>query len=1188
MASDNPFLVHLQQPETTSPASTGTEANPFLKHIQEPPPPSPAPSNPFDATLELAKERDGTAAPAPPTSTGPFDPALLTQIDQSVNRMNELGQRGLHEFNSGFWDVMTGAARIARTAGDKIDQAVQDHPVATGFLAAYTLTKRTADYLVNKFGGTHDGALAVIERQTRRMGDLERGKVQAIPAPQGLGERAAETLGSLPGEAATFATTYGLGGPLGWTALKTTQRLADPTAGPVDLSHTAAAALAEGTFFKWMEGLVPAVPQKTTPETNLPVPSELNVALDPPQAEPSLLSPAERLYTGAVRDFYPLEKASKQIGDPEILQLARVQGNVGRAQHFLEYGGFKADTLKPTGNPGIAPLINDLETSGQRTAFEEYLVARRALELDGRGIDSGQPIQVAQRIVAQGDQGPFRKMADQVYQFQDDALQYARDSGLISPDAYDAIKAANQDYVPFFRAGKSEVAVGGRSGQPGQPIKQIEGSQRAVTSPLRNIVRQTVKILNEADKNRLATSLTRHADQPGAENLVVRTKAAPDIAPVASVEDLSSIEVASPGTVSQAEAQAGAPRNFQKFRVYENGKPVEYAIDPDIANALGAYGFRDPNDFIDNIIMKALSTPGQILRAGTTDSPGFFLVKNPVRDQLTLLFQSKTGAKPGIALVDGLMSYVGRTAAYRAWIRGGGAQSTLVSMDLPALRGVIGEMLHDKQTPWWQEVGELAMSPIRLFQEMSQAVEAAPRIGEFKQGMRNLARTGQVQGFPLQSIIPTGDIFRPGAFQRGLDMATGSQLREAAVASRDVTTDFGIRGSSKVMNQWYKIAAFSKAGVQGMDRFLRLHKENPGKAAALGLTYLTIPTLLLHYYQMQDPQYREKYRRLPNWRKVFFWNIDARNLSPDNPTRQLAESKFNGIIPSPVPFEWGMLYKSLPEAIMTSYMLDDPQVLKDLAEQVANQAQPFVSISDRGGIPLPGGKSVIPNLGTSITPFLDIAANRSSFFGSPIETDQELKLPPKMRFDETTTRSAVILSDWMGGVFSPKQTQYLLQQWGGSMTRSAMEAADRALPSGPFGDIPKLKPMADAPVMDFVFGGVAPRSVDEGSSQVVSDFYKKYSEVQQQAAGQKELLKRRQFGEALEGMQQQAPNLLQDQLIEQTATKIQALQKYKRQIVREPTMSRQTKEAQLKSINRMIDSLASIALGKPQLQEQAR
>jgi hypothetical protein len=697
-----------------------------------------------------------------------------------------------------------------------------------------------------------------------------------------------------------------------------------------------------------------------------------------------------------------------------------------------------------------------------------------------------------------------------------------------------------------------------------------------------------VRLINEADKNRLARTLTRHAGKPGAEKLIVRPRAQPARKTLTTLEDLEALTGTLQGGTGEAmgeqAAKIGAPRNFVKFRVFEEGKPTEYLIDPDIANALGKYGFRQGDEFLDNVVLRALSLPAKVLRAGTTDSPGFFLVKNPVRDQLTLLFQSKAGAKPGIALVDGLMSYLKRDRWYDGWIGSGGAQSTLVDMDRPQLRGVIREMLSDRQTAWWREVGALSMKPLRLLQEMSQTIEASTRIGEFKQAMRNVARTGKPEGFPMQSVIPTGDIFRPGAVARGMKQATGRQMRQAAVGSRDVTTDFGVHGSSKIVRQWSQITAFFNANLQGLDRFVRLHAENPGKAAALGAMYLTVPSLVIHYNQMQDPSYRERYRRLPNWRKVFFWNIDAQVLGKDNSARRIAESKFNGMIPVPIPFEWGLIYKAIPEAIMTAYMLDDPEVLKDLAENIANQTQPFGTFGD-AGIPLPGGKGFMPELGTSLTPLLDIATNQSSFFGTPIETEQERELPKIMRFDERTTRSAVILSEWMGGLFSPKQTQHLLQSWGGSMTRSALEAADRALPPGPFGDVPRLKPMADVPVMDFVFGGIAARSVEEGASQVVSDFYRAYRRVKETRAGRKELLARREMGKAVGSFQVVPGELLREQVIEQMAEQIIPLQQAKRKIMREPLLDRKQKEQQVKMINRQIDNLASIALGKPLLQE---
>src|SRR3990167_9816529 len=89
--AENPFLIPLQPKD--SPAS-GTSANPFQKHVEGPT----ASANPFDSTLALMAERDGTATPEQQAQpSGPFDPAIIGQIDRMIERQTELGQRGFHK-----------------------------------------------------------------------------------------------------------------------------------------------------------------------------------------------------------------------------------------------------------------------------------------------------------------------------------------------------------------------------------------------------------------------------------------------------------------------------------------------------------------------------------------------------------------------------------------------------------------------------------------------------------------------------------------------------------------------------------------------------------------------------------------------------------------------------------------------------------------------------------------------------------------------------------------------------------------------------------------------------------------------------------------------------------------------------------------------------------------------------------
>ena len=746
----------------------------------------------------------------------------------------------------------------------------------------------------------------------------------------------------------------------------------------------------------------------------------------------------------------------------------------------------------------------------------------------------------------------------------DDVLRYGVDSGLISEAGYANIKGANRFYTPMFRAEKPALASG-RTGDVSQPVKAIKGSERPVTDPFRNSVRLTVRILNEADKNMTARALTRHAGKPGAEKVVMQARRQTAGQPVESVDQLEAPELLSVGSgeaVTAAEKGAGVPSHFKKFRVYEGGVPTEYYLDPEVANALGRYGLKQDSTFFDKVVIEALATPAKVLRAGTTEMPSFFLLKNPARDQATLIFQTKAGAKPGIALVDGLMSYIKRDASYKKWMQEGGSQSTLVDMDRHQMTRFVRDLLSEDKGGAWRGIGRVAVSPFRLLQEMSQAMEASTRLGEFKAGMRNVG----------------GGQFQRGALARGLEQAAPAQLRQASIGGRDVTTDFGVHGSARIMQQWTRIAAFSNAQLQGTDRFIRAHLENPGRAVTQGLAYLTLPSLVLHQYQMQDETYRENYRRLPNWRKFLFWNIDARALPEGSALRKLADEHTDGMIPVPIPFEWGLAYKAVPEALISYLSLNDPSIPKRLAETLANQTQPFIQFGG-GGLDVVG-VGVRPDFGTALTPLMDLASNRRSFFNVPIHREDELKLPKEMRFDESTAQAAVILSEWMRGLFSPKEIQVLIQGWFGSLGRSGLEAASRLAKPGPYGEVPRLKPLADSPVLDFMLGGLLGRGVEQGSSQVVENFWDRYEKAKQQSSGAKENLTRLEFDKAIEGST--APNVPSNAVIELTASKLSQLTRMKREIGRSKSLTARDKEKQIRQLNDIIDRLASTALEVPQ------
>ena len=72
---------------------------------------------------------------------------------------------------------------------------------------------------------------------------------------------------------------------------------------------------------------------------------------------------------------------------------------------------------------------------------------------------------------------------------------------------------------------------------------------------------------------------------------------------------------------------------------------------------------------------------------------------------------------------------------------------------------------------------------------------------------------------------------------------------------------------------------------------------------------------------------------------------------------------------------------------------------------------------------------------------------------------------------------------------------------------------------------------------------------------------------------------------AVKSFQVAPGELLREQAIEEMAKQIVPLQQEKRKIMREPLLDRRQKEQRVKILNRRIDTLASIVLGKPLLQD---
>ena len=314
------------------------------------------------------------------------------------------------------------------------------------------------------------------------------------------------------------------------------------------------------------------------------------------------------------------------------------------------------------------------------------------------------------------------------------------------------------------------------------------------------------------------------------------------------------------------------------------------------------------------------------------------LLRNPFRDQLTAWFQSRYGYRPGVDLWKGIFSIAGRDQFYNDWIKGGGMHAALVSLDSQELRRSVDALL--TRGPHYS-----VRHPIELLRLMGELTEGATRVGEFRKGRE-----------------------------------AGASVREAAWASREVSVDFQRRGGA-VMKAVNMLSAYYNAGLEGTDKFLRMHgvgpkgvhKGDPLRMATKGLPFAAA-SLLLYLVNRDDPDWQET----PRYLRDNAWLIPTKYFPVIGP--KLAQDKWTKFIPIPKPFLYGFLYSTVPERIFEYIDRRDPKAFDDLAGNLFTIAVPGVM-----GLPMP----------TILMPLAEWWADKVWFTGKPPVPGPMKGFPPE-------------------------------------------------------------------------------------------------------------------------------------------------------------------------------------------------
>jgi hypothetical protein len=380
-----------------------------------------------------------------------------------------------------------------------------------------------------------------------------------------------------------------------------------------------------------------------------------------------------------------------------------------------------------------------------------------------------------------------------------------------------------------------------------------------------------------------------------------------------------------------------------------------------------------------------------MLRAGATLSPDW-LVRNLIRDAVNSGVVSRTGFVPGLDTARGLKHTLARDEAYWKWIKAGGSQASLVSMDRTRLRKTLKEI---DATGYMNKVWNVVRNPVEGLRMLSELSENATRLGEF----------GKAEA-------------RFGSDKAG--------IMRAAYEARDLM-DFARRG--RLTASFNRMTAFFNAGLQGLDRSVRAFKENPKRALIRTALFIGVPSVVNALRNYGD----EAVEEVPRAQRDLFWIVPA------------GEGRDKVLARIPKPFEAGVLFGSSLERA-TEFILD-AYTQKYKGDTGKAKREAFRGLGKSvWDISAP---NMIP---TFAVPWIESYANRSITFDRPIIPRNREGMLPEYQYAPYTTELTRAISRVVGKLpavgemdtFSPARTEHFIRGYTGSLGMYLLEGLDYA------------------------------------------------------------------------------------------------------------------------------------------------
>lgn len=575
----------------------------------------------------------------------------------------------------------------------------------------------------------------------------------------------------------------------------------------------------------------------------------------------------------------------------------------------------------------------------------------------------------------------FHDAAEGVYEYKNNLLRIAVESGIIKEELAEHLKSTFPHYVPLYRVmDRDKPSYSGRGKKtPHSPIARFKGSGRDVYSPIENLIVQTVNFTKAIQQNEARKALFDVVDQK--EDMGLWAEKVPesqvfDMIPTTDVSDkikafltnddlytenLSDEQLGElyEDIMSYVGQYTGTWKRKQNqgdtvVSVMRNGSPHYYEIhDEVLLKDLEALAPKQRNVVVNAfaVVTRTMST------LTTTVSPRFNLFTNPIRDAVNGYIFSKTTANPvkyATDLASAFFDAIRESDDFKLYLARGGGYTGSVTSNMNVMRNMHQHLI--------QRTG---FHPIAWFSDflpdVSNAIESAPRYAEYK---RSLAK--------------------------------GESNVEAIQKANEITVDFKQGGSAtKYTNNF--VMFFNAQITSIIQNFKRLKdKKTLAKWLAANLlaaaSWAVLGNLIYDALGIDKEEADDAYAQMSPYNKF------------SNELLYIGDGQFIRI-----PKDTStMILNTLAKAMWEKEVLGNENAFRGMSGYLLDTFLPFW-----------GAWNDISIFGTAF----DLKENKT-FTGAPIVPTAYQKQNPEMQYNEKTSAFSIRLGSWLG--LSPMQIDYVI------------------------------------------------------------------------------------------------------------------------------------------------------------------